>query len=40
MVRPASPGFRIHGRADTKPEAQAEIEKQWRAWVEAAGLKE
>ena len=32
------PGFHVHDRADTKPEAQAEIERQWRAWLEAAGL--
>lgn len=32
------PGFAIYGQADTKAEAQAEIEKQWRAWVEAAEL--
>jgi hypothetical protein len=31
------PGFGNQGQADTKAEAQAEIEKQWRAWVEAAG---
>jgi hypothetical protein len=32
------PGFQFHWQADTKAEAQAEIEKHWRAWVDAAGL--
>jgi hypothetical protein len=32
------PGFTIHGGADTAADAKAQIEKQWRAWVEAAGL--
>ena len=34
------PGFHIHDRADTKAQAQAEIERVWRAWLQAAGLSE
>ena len=33
-------GWRMHGRAQTKESAQAELEQQWRAWLEAAGLVE
>jgi len=34
------PGFQIHGRADTKPEAQAMLASIWQAWLDAAGLTE
>jgi hypothetical protein len=33
-------GWRMHGRGQTKESAQAELEQQWRAWLEAAGLSE
>jgi hypothetical protein len=32
--------WRIHDSAQTKEAAQAQIEAQWRAWLEAAGLSE
>jgi len=31
-------GWRLHGRAESKPEAQAKIESDWQAWLTAAGL--
>jgi len=34
------PGFRIHGSADSKPAALAEIERQWSDWMVATGLVE
>ncbi len=36
---PAS-GPQSHGTADTVEEAKAQLEEQWRAWLEAAGLVE
>ena len=36
---PAS-GPQQHGTADSKEAAVAQIEEQWRAWLEAAGLVE
>jgi hypothetical protein len=34
------PGFQRHGNADTREEATAGVEREWRAWLAAAGLKE
>ena len=34
------PLFAVHGSADTKSEAQAEIENTWQGWLDAAGLKQ
>ena len=30
------PDFRVQGSTNSKPEAQAELEQIWRAWVETA----
>ena len=32
------PGFQQHGAADTCEEAKANVERHWKAWLEAAGL--
>ena len=39
-IHKGPPGFAIHGQADTKPEAQAMLEAEWQAWLDAAGLTE
>ena len=36
----APPPVRAHGTADIVQEAKAQLEEQWRAWLEAAGLVE
>jgi hypothetical protein len=33
-------GFREHGAADSRATAQADLEKMWAMWLEAAGLSE
>ena len=37
-VSPAPPGFEHDGNADTLKDAQAAVERNWRAWLIAAGL--
>jgi hypothetical protein len=34
------PMFEVHGTANSKYEAQAVIEGEWRRWFDAAGLRE
>ena len=34
------PSFEHHGRAETLEDAKAEIERNWQAWVGAAGFSE
>jgi hypothetical protein len=34
------PMFEVHGTANSKHEAQAVIEGEWRRWFDAAGLRE
>ena len=38
MVGP--PGFQPHGHADTFEAAKASVERNWQAWLAAAGLSE
>ena len=38
MVGP--PGFQPHGHADTFEAAKASVERNWQAWLTAAGLSE
>jgi hypothetical protein len=33
-------GFEYHGHADTLEDAKAAVERNWEAWVKAAGLRE
>jgi hypothetical protein len=33
-------GFEHHGRADTFEDAKAAVERNWQAWLDAAGLTE
>ena len=37
-ITPGPPGFEYHGRADTLKDAKAAVERNWRAWLFAAGL--
>jgi len=37
-VSAAPPGFLHHGRSDTLEEAKAQLERNWRAWLDGAGL--
>ena len=34
------PGFQIHGHADTFEAAKADVERNWKLWLTAAGLSE
>jgi len=37
-VTAATPRFEHHGRADTREAAKADVERNWEAWLTAAGL--
>ena len=36
-LTPGPPGFEHNGRADTLEDAKAAVERNWRAWLTAAG---
>ena len=40
QIAKGPPGFAVHSHANTKAEAQAELERIWQRWLDAAGLSE